>query len=101
MPVHRPRVFPRLRGPLPAALAALTLMLLAGPAAAQLLPDDADQKTVRIQRAAEPPVIDGELNEEIWVRAPLVDDFHQVTPVEFDSPSERTEVFVLPGSTFR
>ena len=39
--------------------------------------------------------IDGELSEEIWVRAPLVDDFHQVTPVECDAPSERTEVYVL------
>ena len=50
---------------------------------------------MRIQRAAVPPVIDGDLSEEIWVRAPVVADFHQVTPVEFDSPSERTEVFVL------
>ena len=41
------------------------------------------------------PSIDGELSEEIWVRAPLVDDFHQVTPVECDAPSERTEVYVL------
>ncbi len=95
MPVHRPGAFPRLRGSAPAALAALALALVAGRAAAQPPPDDADEKTVRIQRAAEPPVIDGELNEEIWVRAPLVDDFHQVTPVEFESPSERTEVFVL------
>ncbi len=70
-------------------------MLLAYRTAAQPPPDDANQKTIRIQRATEPPVIDGELNEEMWVRAPLVDDFHQVTPVEFDSPSERTEVYVL------
>jgi hypothetical protein len=58
-------------------------------------PVAAEEKSVRIQRAAEPPVIDGELNEEIWVRAPLVDDFHQVTPEEFAEPSERTEVYVL------
>jgi hypothetical protein len=73
----------------------LALAFVTGHAAAQAPPPDAPAKTVRIQRATEPPVIDGELNEEIWVRAPLVDDFHQVTPVEFDAPSERTEVYVL------
>jgi hypothetical protein len=52
-------------------------------------------KTVRIQRAAVPPVIDGDLSDEIWQRAPLIADFHQVTPVEFGPPSERTEVYVL------
>jgi hypothetical protein len=62
---------------------------------AQPPPDDARQKTVRIQRVSERPVIDGDLSEEIWVRAPLVADFHQVTPVEFDAPTERTEVYVL------
>ena len=63
--------------------------------AAQPPPVDAEQKTVRIQRTAEPPTIDGDLSEEMWVRAPLVDDFHQVSPVEGDAPSERTEVYVL------
>jgi hypothetical protein len=76
-------------------VAALGLAFAAGRAVAQPLPDAAAEKTVRIQRAAEPPVIDGDLDEEIWIRAPVVDDFHQVTPVEFESPTERTEVFVL------
>ena len=70
-------------------------MLLVGHVRAQPPPVDAEQKTVRIQRTAEPPTIDGELNEEMWVRAPLVDDFHQVSPVEGDAPSELTEVYVL------
>ena len=77
------------------ALAALGLAYAAEPVSAQPPPDDARQKTVRIQRAAERPVIDGDLSEEIWVRAPVVADLHQVTPVEFDTPSERTEVYVL------
>jgi hypothetical protein len=77
------------------ALTALVAACVLAPALGQPPPDDAQQKTVRIQRAAEPPVIDGDLNEEIWARAPLVADFHQVTPVEFESPSERTEVFIL------
>ncbi len=69
--------------------------LLLGEAVAQPPPVDAEQKTVRIQRTAEPPTIDGDLSEELWVRAPPVADFHQVTPVEGDAPSERTEVYVL------
>ena len=68
---------------------------LLGEAVAQPPPVDAEQKTVRIQRTAEPPTIDGDLSEELWVRAPPVADFHQVTPVEGDAPSERTEVYVL------
>jgi hypothetical protein len=66
------------------------------PSLAQEGPEgDAPVKNVRIQRAAEPPTIDGRLDEEVWQRAPVVDDFHQVSPVEFDAPSERTEVYVL------
>jgi hypothetical protein len=76
------------------ALLAATL-LLERSGNTQPPPVDAEHKTVRIQRAAQPPVIDGDLDEETWQRAPLVDDFHQVTPVEGDAPSERTEVFVL------
>ena len=95
MSLHRPRgSSPRLRYAL-GALAALAVASAAGPLSAQPPPDDAQQKTVRIQRVAEPPVIDGDLSEEIWVRAPVVADLHQVTPVEFDAPTERTEVYVL------
>jgi hypothetical protein len=75
------------------AVVALGAALIAAPSLAQPSPDEA--KGVRVQRAAEPPVIDGDLAEEIWQRAPVIDDFHQVTPVEFDAPSERTEVYVL------
>jgi hypothetical protein len=94
VPVQRPSGYSRLRSSAPIAVAAV-LALVAGQAAAQPPPDDARQKTVRIQRAGERPVIDGVLDEEIWVRAPFVADFHQVTPVEFEAPSERTEVYVL------
>jgi hypothetical protein len=95
VPVHRPRGFDAASI---AALTALSALALTGPVvpiSAQPPPVDAEQKTVRIQRAAEPPTIDGELTEEMWIRAPLVDDFHQVSPVEGDAPSELTEVYVL------
>jgi hypothetical protein len=76
--------------------ALLALALAHGPCLAQQGPEgDAPVKNVRIQRAAEPPTIDGVLDEEVWQRAPVIDDFHQITPVEFDAPTERTEVYVL------
>jgi hypothetical protein len=91
----RPRGSSAFRSCAPRALAALVLASAAAPVSAQPPPDDARQKSVRIQRAAVRPDIDGELSEEIWVRAPVIADFHQVTPAEFDTPSERTEVYVL------
>ena len=55
----------------------------------------ATDKSFRVQRASARPSIDGVLSEEIWLRAPVIDDLHQVNPVEFAEPSERTEVRVL------
>lgn len=55
----------------------------------------ASDKSVRIRRIATPPVIDGVMDEEVWLRAPVIDDLHQVNPVEFAAPSERTEVRLL------
>jgi hypothetical protein len=65
------------------------------PGLAQSQGEEPAEKSVRIQRAAEPPVIDGVLGEEVWQRAPVIDDLHQVSPVEFAEPSERTEVYIL------
>src|SRR6185503_453670 len=75
--------------------AALVAALVSAPMAAQEPVTSDETKSVRIQRAAAPPVIDGVLDEETWQRAPVIDDFHQVNPVEFAAPSERTEVLVL------
>ncbi len=50
---------------------------------------------VRIQRISDPPVIDGRLDEEVWLRAPIVRDLRQINPVEFAEPSEPTEVYLL------
>ena len=75
---------------------AAVLLLVAAGALAQPAPQASEtDKNVRIQRASTPPVIDGVMDEEIWLRAPIIDDLHQVNPVEFAEPSERTEVRVL------
>ena len=54
------------------------------------------------QRVAEPPIIDGSLEEEIWSLASVVDAFIQQEPEEGKPASERTEVRILydPGHLF-
>lgn len=54
-----------------------------------------DTKNVRIQRIGEPPAIDGRIDEEVWFRAQPISDLHQINPVEYAEPSERTEVYLL------
>lgn len=38
------------------------------------------------------PIIDGELNDDVWSKVPVIDDFHQTRPEDHGRPSERTEV---------
>ncbi|RPI58811.1 MAG: hypothetical protein EHM50_10115, partial [Lysobacterales bacterium] len=73
------------------------LCLAAGGAAAQnnAVLVDPGQKTVRVVRTTAPPVIDGDLSDTVWAAAAVVDDLHQVTPVEYAEPDERTEVLIL------
>jgi hypothetical protein len=53
------------------------------------------QKSVRVVRARTPPVIDGVLDEPVWQTAAVVDDLHEIQPVEYAEPSERTVVYIL------
>jgi len=56
---------------------------------------DPGQKSVRMVRTAMPPVIDGRLDDEEWRGAALVDNLHQVTPIEYAEPSERSEIYLF------
>ena len=77
-------------------LAAFAALFAAGETPAQeSLPDGAREKSVRIVRAASPPVIDGVLDEEVWQRAALVEDFHEIQPTEYAAAGERTVVYLL------
>ncbi len=58
-------------------------------------PADAARKTIAIARLESRPVIDGRLDEEVWSRATVVEDFHQVEPTEFAEPSEPMRVHVF------
>jgi hypothetical protein len=57
--------------------------------------EDPGQKTVQIARTAARPVIDGALDDAAWATAARIDNFHQVNPVEYAEPSERTEIYLL------
>jgi hypothetical protein len=76
---------------------AALLCVCAGGAAAQgnAVLQDPGRKTVRVVRTPTPPVIDGDLSDPVWATAAVVDDLHQVTPVEYAEPEERTEVLIL------
>jgi hypothetical protein len=52
-------------------------------------------KTIRVTRISAPPVIDGRLDDAAWETAPQVNNFHQIRPIEFSAPSQRTDVYVL------
>ena len=72
----------------------ICLPVVAAPALGQTR-DDAVEKSFRAVRTEIPPILDGRLDEEVWALADVVEDFHEVTPDEYDEPSQRTQVFVL------
>ena len=48
-----------------------------------------------IVRTEDRPKINGVLDDEVWAQATVVTEFHQIEPVEYGEPSERTEVRLL------
>jgi len=52
-------------------------------------------REIRAWRVAEPPVIDGRLDEAVWEQAPFVADFKQKAARGGFPPRERTEVAIL------
>ncbi|MGY8790705.1 MAG: carbohydrate binding family 9 domain-containing protein, partial [Pseudomonadales bacterium] len=52
-------------------------------------------KTVEIPRLPDDILIDGKLDDAIWDRAVVVNDFHQMAPFEYAEPSQRTEVRIF------
>ncbi len=72
---------------------AKVLVLLAGLAAAGVQAQD--QKNFPAVFTATPPVIDGDVGDAVWATAPLIDQFHEVEPIEFDPAKEDVRVRVL------
>jgi len=54
-----------------------------------------ERKSVEIVRTDTPPVIDGHIDEPGWSRAAVIEDLHQMTPIEYSEPSQRTEIRIL------
>jgi len=58
-------------------------------------PADSERKSIEIVRTDTPPVIDGQIDEADWARAAVIEDLHQMTPIEYAEPSQRTEIRIL------
>ena len=55
-------------------------------------------KTFEAVRTSETISIDGQLDETAWASAAVVEDLHQILPVEYAEPSQRTRFLVLYDS---
>jgi hypothetical protein len=78
---------------------ALVIVLLSMNAQAQDQPQDLGLNQTKVQRTTfhiidskAAPIIDGDLNDQVWNDAPRIDDFHQTRPNDHGIPSEKTEV---------
>jgi len=76
-------------------LALALLALVAGPLAAQSQNSERPLKRLQALRInGESPKIDGQFDEEFWLKAPSIDDFLQQDPDNMAPPRERTVVQV-------
>jgi hypothetical protein len=57
----------------------------------------AAEKSIRSVRTDDVPVLDGILDEALWQQATVVSDMHEVSPNEYDTPSEETKFLVIYG----
>lgn len=61
---------------------------------------DGERKSFEIYRTESAPVIDGNLDDEVWKNAAIVDDFHQTSPSDGGKPTEATVVRVTYDDEF-
>jgi hypothetical protein len=73
----------------------LGVALAAANASAQA--EKTGDKIVQAVRTTDEPVLDGRLNESLWQQAVEISDFHEVSPNEYDEPSEDTRFYVIYG----
>jgi hypothetical protein len=52
------------------------------------------KKPLRLARFDKPPLIDSQLDEEVWQRAGMLKDFYQTQPGDNTSPSQPTEILL-------
>ena len=77
-------------------LTVLILTSMAGPLFAQgQEPAGASLKTLQAVRTDNPITLNGRLDEPAWATAAVAEDLHQMLPVEYSEPSQRTQFLVL------
>lgn len=54
----------------------------------------AADKTFRINRLPQPPVLDGRLDDPAWRSAAVLTDLHEVDPDEYEPPSKNTRIYI-------
>ena len=74
----------------------LVLCLLSTTTAAAAQTSD---RTARAHPIDQPPLIDGVLDDEAWLQAPVIAEFRQKEPTEGEAASERTRVRVVFDDT--
>ena len=57
--------------------------------------DGQETKSFQMVRTAVAPIIDGVLEEEIWLQATMMEDLHQMDPIEYSDATERSSIYVL------
>jgi hypothetical protein len=55
---------------------------------------DTSRKSVPAVRVDQAPVLDGLLDDPVWLQSAVVDDLHVVVPNEYAQPSERSRIYV-------
>lgn len=70
------------------------LLLLFASASTAAYTQNGERKSFEISRTNSAPIIDGQLNDEVWKSAAVVDDFHQTSPTDGATPTESTVVRV-------
>ena len=76
----------------------LVCLLLAGSSFAAFDPgveSTTGAKSITLPHLAGEPVIDGVIDDALWQQARVVNDLHQMNPVEYGEPTQRTEVRVF------
>jgi len=52
-------------------------------------------KSIDAFQVDEAPIIDGQLNDDAWAFGTAIEDLHEVVPLEFGPPSEKSVIFVV------
>ena len=74
---------------------ALCRMAAGQPGPPEPLPSPESHPTLTITRTDTPPVIDGVLDDAVWVEAAVIENLRQFEPIEDAEPTQPTEVRIL------